>query len=305
MASRVDDVTQRAIDRLGVPAESRRVEVNGFHLHTVVAGPDDGPLVVLLHGFPECWYAWHKQIAPLAQAGYRVIAPDQLGYNLSDRPSGVTNYRLDPLAADVRELIHAFDREHAIVIGHDWGGVVAWHFARLYPEWLDKLIVLNAPYPSAMARALRRNPRQRRKSWYMFFFQLPWLPETLMGLAPYATARRLFRGAAVRKNAFDDDDLEVLATSIGQPGAPQAMINWYRAAFRYRSAVRARSPIETPTLLIWAEEDVALDKSLTLGLEKWVPRLQVQYMPQCGHWVQNEAADEVNAQLLAFMPPAR
>ena len=141
---------------------------------------------------------------------------------------------------------------------------------------------------------------QRRKSWYMFAFQLPWLPEALFSLSPLATARLFFRGTAVRRDAFSAADLEVMAAALAQPGALRAMLHWYRAAFRYRPARRARA-IEAPTLLLWAEDDVALGKPLTYGLERWVPDLELHYIPGCGHWVQNEAPEEVNERLLAFL----
>jgi pimeloyl-ACP methyl ester carboxylesterase len=177
--------------------------------------------------------------------------------------------------------------------------MVAWRLAMDYPDVVDKLVVMNSPHPVALARELR-TWAQRRKSWYMFFFRVPWLPETLLTLSPRTTAQLLFRGTAVRKDAFSDEDLAVMATALAQPGAMPAMINWYRAAFRYRPAHRTQV-IQAPTLLIWAEDDVALGKPLTYGLEKWVPHMEVHYIPHCGHWVQNEASAEVNDRLLAFL----
>jgi pimeloyl-ACP methyl ester carboxylesterase len=304
LAGHMDEMTRRALARLGVEAESLFVSVNGVRLHTVVAGPKDGPLVVLLHGFPECWFTWRNQIAPLVEAGYRIVVPDQRGYNLSDKPSGVESYQIDRLTADICELIHVMGRERAIIVAHDWGGAVAWRFAMDYPQMVDKLIVMNAPHPAAFARELSRNGSQRRKSWYMFFFQLPWLPETLLGFDPLFSTRLFFRRTAVRTNAFSDADLMVMAAALAQPGALRTMIHWYRAAFRYPPLHRTQV-IEKPTLLIWTEDDVALDKSLTYGLEKRVPHLTVHYIPRCGHWVQNEAPDEVNKQMLAFLQSDR
>ncbi len=300
LADRIEEVTQQALCQLGVAAESRYITVNGLQLHTVMAGPRDGKLIVLLHGFPEHWYTWRKQIAPLVNAGYRVVVPDQRGYNLSDKPIGVHHYRLDALAADVRELIRSFERDTAIVIGHDWGGSVAWQFAMEYPKALEKLIVLNAPHPAAFARELHENPAQQQRSWYMFFFQLPWLPEFLLGQSPLATANLFFRLGAMNQNAFSSYDLDVMAIAMAQPGALTGGLNYYRAAFRYRTGSVSR-PIETPTLLIWGEDDVALGKSLTYNLDRWVTHLKLHYIYNCGHWVQNEAPDEVNAQLLAFL----
>jgi pimeloyl-ACP methyl ester carboxylesterase len=303
LVERVEEATQLALRQLGVAAESTFVPVNGLNLHAIVAGPREGRLVVLLHGFPENWYAWSKQIAPLARAGYRVVVPDQRGYNLSDKPASVHSYRLEALASDVRELVRAFDYDRAVVVGHDVGGIVAWRAAMDYPTLIDKLVILNAPHPATYIRELRENPAQQRKSWYVGFFQLPWLPETLLGQSPMTSVNFFFRKVAVNQDAFSSYDLHYLATALSQPGAPAAMINWYRAAARDRAFQRA-IPIRTPTLLIWAESDRVLGKSLTYGLKQWVPNLKIHYIPNCGHWVQNEAAEEVNAQLLGFLSEA-
>ena len=300
LARRVDPLTRQAVAGLGLPAESRYMEANGLRFHVVVAGPTDGPLAVLLHGFPECWYSWRHQIAPLAQAGYRVVVPDQRGYNLTDKPAGVRSYTIDRLAADVRGLVHAFGRQRALIIGHDWGGVVAWRLAMDHPELVEKLVVMNAPHPAAFARELRSGWSQRLRSWYAAFFQLPWLPETLFTLSPPASARLFFRRTAVRKDAFSEADLAVMASAMAQPGAMRSMIHWYRAALRHRTAPE-RLVIEPPMLLIWAEDDLALGKPLTYELEEWVPDLSVRYIPRCGHWVQNEVPEQVNRLLLDFL----
>lgn len=300
LAAQIDTVMEQTLKQLGVAAESRFIPVNGLQLHTVVAGPRDGPLVVLLHGFPESWYGWRRQLAPLARAGYRVAVPDQRGYNLSDKPIGVHNYRAEALTADIRELIRSFERDRAIVVGHDWGGVVAWQLAMDYPALVEKLVILNAPHPAAFRRELRENPAQQQKSWYMGLFQLPWLPELLIGQSPLATADFFFRRGAVNQEAYSSYDLHVAASMLSQPGALTAMLNWYRAAFRPNNSSH-QSVINAPTLIIWGERDVALGKSLTYGLETWVPNLKIHYLPDSGHWVQNEAPDEVNAQLLEFI----
>jgi pimeloyl-ACP methyl ester carboxylesterase len=304
LARRASSLTQEAVAGLGVPAESRWLPAGDVQLHTVLAGPEDGPLALLLHGFPECWYSWRHQIPALAGAGYRVAVPDQRGYNLSDKPRGVQQYHIDRLTADVLGLIHALGRERATVIAHDWGGSVAWRLAMDYPEAVERLVVMNAPHPVALAKALAGDWSQRRRSWYMYCFQLPWLPEALLTLSPMTTARLFFRGTALRGEAFSDADLEVMAAALAQPGAMGCMIDWYRAGFRFRPAQKAR-PVESPTLLLWAEDDVALGISLTRGLEKWAPNLEIHYIPRCGHWVQNEAPEEVKEQLLAFLQEAR
>ena len=301
LVSNTEELTWQALRQLNVAAEARMIAVNGLELHTIVAGPLDGPLVILLHGFPECWYTWRKQIKPLVEAGYRVIVPDQRGYNLSGKPAGIHNYRVDALASDVVELIRSFGHEKAIVVGHDWGGVVAWYLAMQHPAVVEKLIVMNAPHPATYLREIRSNPAQQRKSWYIGFFQAPIVPEEIIGHDPIESARLFFRQGAINQEAFSSFDLHVMATAIAQPDALTSTLNWYRALLRDRSAAANVCPIETPTLLIWAEDDLALGRSLTYGLEQWVSHLHLHYIPHCGHWVQNEAPDEVNEQLLAFL----
>ena len=300
LARRGGYLTREAAAGLGVQAECRWIRAGDLELHAVVAGPEEGPLALLLHGFPECWYSWRHQIPVLAGAGYRVVAPDLRGYNLSDKPQGVQHFQIDRLTEEIGALIRALGRERAVLVAHDWGGVVAWRFAIDYPEAVDRLVVMNAPHPVTFLKSLRSDRSQQLKSWYMLAFQLPWLPEALLTLSPAASAQLFFRGTAVRSQAFSDADLEVMAAALAQPGAMRCMIDWYRAAFRFRSAAKYR-PIEAPTLLIWAEDDVALGRSLASGLERWVPDLQVHYVPDCGHWVQNEASDEVNERMLAFL----
>lgn len=300
LASRIEEITQQNLRQLGVAAEARFITVNGLRMHTVTAGPRDGRLIVLLHGFPDNWYGWRKQIKPLVEAGYRVVALDQRGYNLSDKPTSVHPYRLDALASDIRELIKLHERDRAIVVGHDWGGGVAWQLAADYPEVIDKLIIINAPYPTAFRRELRENPAQQQKSWYMAFFQLPWLPEALIGQSPLSSADLFFRKGAVNQEAFSSYDLHGYAISISQPGALTAMLNWYRAAVREPSGISTR-PIDVPTLLLWGEDDVALGKSLTYGLDQWVKNLTIHYIPHCGHWAPSEAPEEVNAKILEFL----
>jgi pimeloyl-ACP methyl ester carboxylesterase len=301
LAHNTEELTWQALRQLNVAAEARWIAVNGLNLHTIVAGPPDGPVVILLHGFPECWYTWRKQIKPLVEAGYRVIVPDQRGYNLSDKPQGVHNYRVEALASDVVELIRSFGCGKAIVAGHDWGGVVAWHLAMHHPEVVEKLIVMNAPHPAVYLREIRSNPAQQRKSWYIGFFQLPIVPEEILGHDPIESARLFFRQGATIQDAFSSFDIHVMATALAQPDALTSMLNWYRALVRERSGMQDLRPIERPTLLIWAEDDIALGRSLTYGLEQWIGDLRLHYIPHCGHWVQNEAPDEVNEQLLAFL----
>src|SRR5215470_18072052 len=203
--------------------------VNGVRLHYVTQG--EGKLVVLLHGFPEFWYSWRHQIPVLAQH-FKVVAPDMRGYNDSDKPAGVASYRLDLLRADVMDLVRAFGEDKAIIVGHDWGGGVAWTFAADYPQATERLIVLNCPHPGALQKHLRSNFRQLRRSWYMFFFQIPRVPEWGIRLNLHRFVERAFRGMAIRKEMFSDEDLRQYAEALKRPGALTAAINYYRAAFR-------------------------------------------------------------------------
>ena len=291
--------------------QHQSIQTNGITLHAVLAGPESGPLVVLLHGFPEHWYSWRKQIPVLAEAGFRVVAPDQRGYNLSDKPPHIRDYRLDALTEDVVGLIRALGRDQAVIVGHDWGGAVAHRLAMDYPAMVSKLVIMNSPHPRAMARELKK-PHQLLKSWYIFYFQIPWLPETLVNLSPLVSATVFSRDTAVNKSAFSDEDLRIMAEANAQPHAMRSMIHWYRAALRsmihwYRAALRfppmARTkPITMPTRIIWAEDDVALSTSLTEGIARWYGAdFRIDYIPRCGHWVQNEAPEQVNRLLLEFL----
>lgn len=273
------------------------VRANGIRFH-VARIEQDGPLILFLHGFPECWYSWRNQLPVVAEAGYRAWAMDMRGYNTSDKPDGVEAYHLDVLATDVEELLNAAGAEKAILVGHDWGALVAWRFAMDYAERVSKLVIMNVPHPAAQ-RAGFLMPRQLLKSWYIAFFQLPQLPERMLTRIPLRTARGI-RASAVRRRAFSDTDIEVYATAIAQPGAMHAAVNYYRALVRWGFWLPVKQ-IDTPTMMIWGEEDIALDKALTYGTEKWVRDFRIHYIANCGHWVQNEAAEEVNRHLLDFI----
>jgi pimeloyl-ACP methyl ester carboxylesterase len=276
----------------------RHVEerINGIRLHRVEMG--EGPPVVLLHGFPEFWWGWRRQLPALAKAGFRAIAPDLRGYNFSGKPPGVVSYRVEALAADVAGLIHALGVERAHLVGHDWGGVVAWYVAMLHPERVERLAILNAPHPVAFRRALRRGP-QALRSWYAAAFQLPTLPEAALRAGGYRPLDRVFRGAAAKSGVFGEAELARYREAAARPGALTAMIHYYRAAVRH-PAPRPR-PIPHDTLLVWGERDPALGVELTEGLEPWVPCLRVERIPEAGHWVQHEAADRVTELLAGFL----
>jgi epoxide hydrolase 4 len=278
----------------------RMAEVeSGVRLHYVEAGK--GPLVVLLHGFPEFWYSWRSQIPALAEAGFRVVAADMRGYNLSDKPRGVKPYSTDILARDVARLIEACGEPRASVVGHDWGAGVAWTFAMLYPHHLERLGILNVPHPITMQRGLRTR-RQLRKSWYIFFFQLPLLPEAWSRAGKYRLVRAALRRDPVNRDAFSADDVERYVEAIARPGALTASINYYRAFLRYGWQLRKRMRrIDAPVLVIWGEQDRYLGRELAEPDPAWVPNARVERVANASHWVQNDQPQRVNELLIEFL----
>jgi epoxide hydrolase 4 len=277
---------------------SQYISTNGIRLHCVSAG--QGEPIILLHGFPEHWYSWRHQIPMLAQYG-QVIAPDMRGYNLSEKPKGVGKYDVDILIEDIVGIIESTGAKKAIVMGHDWGGGIAWWLAIRRPGVVKKLIAMNCPHPMVFLHTLR-GLDQLRKSWYMFFFQLPWLPELFVrGRDLRQSAERVFRGTSVQSSAFTDEDIDKFAAAMGQPGALTGMINYYRAAFR-RPLWREKIPvIEVPTLLIWGEQDRFLVRRNTENMSQWVKDITVRFVPDSGHWVQQEKPDVVNQMLKEFI----
>ena len=283
--------------------QHRDIITNGIRMHYVTQGASDGPLVVLLHGFPEFWYSWHNQLPFLARHGYAVVAPDLRGYNDSDKPR--KGYDVATLIADIAGLIRGLGREQAVIVGHDWGGALAWAFAARYPQMTKRLIVLNAPHPAAMMRDLR-TPGQLRKSWYIFFFQLPWLPEYALLRNHAEGVGRMLRGAAVQKQTFPSEVVAKYQEAMSKPGAMTAALSYYRQLFRALPVQLGQDAEETPritspTLLIWGVQDIALGLSLTQGLEQWVDDIQVKYVADSGHWVQQEKPELVNAFMLEFL----
>jgi pimeloyl-ACP methyl ester carboxylesterase len=281
----------------------RVVSRDGVGLHVVRAGA--GPLVVLLHGFPEHWISWRHQIDALVAAGFSVAAPDLRGYNRSDRPAARDAYHLRFLVDDVAAVIAASGHSRAHVVGHDWGGVIAWVFAGERPAMLDRLVIMNAPHTRLYIDTLRKNRRQLRRSWYVLFFRLPWLPERALAAGNYAAVRRLFTTQPARRGAFSTSDVEQYVTSLRQPGALTAALNFYRANAA-RSAIRlarlARTDAET--LVIWGEKDPALVPEVLDGLGRVASRARVHRLADVSHWVQNEAPDEVNRVLIEFLSAA-
>ena len=265
----------------------RRFDAGEVTLH--VAEEGSGAPVLFIHGFPEGWFSWRAQMDALARAGFRAIAPDLRGYGESDKPRDMSRYKASLVAGDLAALVRSLGAGPIPVVGHDWGGPIAYRLAMDHPELVSRLFVLNGPHPLQFARLLRRSAAQRRRSWYIFFFQLPLLPERF--LRREGAMRRIFRGAV------SDEHIAEYERAFRRPGAAKAAIDFYRAA-RLRDA-RPRAPVfDKDALVIWGMRDFALGPECLEGLERWLPRVRIERLPNVGHFVQQEAPDEVSAILL-------
>lgn len=275
------------------------VKTNGITLHVAAAGPEDGPLLVLLHGFPEFWYGWKNQIKPLADAGYRVIAPDQRGYNLSDKPDGIDSYRIDTLRDDIIGLITQFTDGKAIVIGHDWGGAVAWHLASTRPDYVEKLIAINIPHPHIMKTVTPVYPPQWLKSSYIAFFQLPDIPEASLKENDYETLDKAI-GLSTRPEIFSSDDVSRYKEAWNQPGALTAMLNWYRAL--RKGSLAEKPAYETaPYRMIWGMEDRFLSRRLAKETERRCSNGHLIFVDEASHWINHEKPAIVNQLILEYL----
>jgi epoxide hydrolase 4 len=283
----------------------QRIVTNGINLHVASTGSPQAPLVILLHGFPEFWWGWRKQIPALEEAGYALLIPDQRGYNLSDKPNPVAAYNIEILAQDILGLMDAFGRKKVFLVGHDWGATVAWTIALRHPERLHGLAILNVPHPHVMQQFLTSDLTQMRKSWYIFFFQLPKIPELMLQMNHYANLRRALQVSS-GISSFDQADLRVYTEAWSQPGALTGMINWYRAIFR-RSLRSLFTPgmgelpqVKVPTIILWGEQDIALRLEMAEASIKLCERGQLFLFPKASHWIQHDESDQVNAHLVRF-----
>jgi pimeloyl-ACP methyl ester carboxylesterase len=282
----------------------RYADLGDVRVHYVEAG--EGPLVLLLHGFPQFWYEWRHQIPALVEAGFRVVAPDMRGYNLSDKPPGVRAYRLELLARDVERLILACGERTAAVVGHDWGAITAWFAAMRHPGRVGRLAILNVPHPARFPEVLL-SPGQLLRSSYVLFFQLPGLPEEVIRAGDFALLRSALRRDPVRAGAFTAEDIERYVGAMARPGALTATLNYYRALLRNPKGTRALlKRVEAPVLVIWGERDRFLNRGLAEPPRLWVPNLlRVERLPDASHWVAEDRPLEVNTLLLDFLraPP--
>lgn len=269
---------------------------NGIKLHYVTQG--EGPLMLMLHGFPEFWYSWRHQI-PEFSSSYKVVALDLRGYNKSDKPQQQSAYVMSEFIKDVEGVIQGLGYDRCVLVGHDWGGMIAWCFAYAYPEMVEKLIVMNIPHPAKFAEGLR-TPQQLMRSSYAFFFQLPVLPELLIQWSDYKAIEFAFKGMAINKSAFSSQDIEAYKNAASRRGALTAMLNYYRNAFS-NMGKQSWGILQVPTLMIWGEEDTALGKELTYGTQEYVKDFQIRYIPNCSHWVQQEEPALVNQYMRGFL----
>ncbi len=280
--------------------EHSYINTNGIRLHVVQAGPKSGIPVMLLHGFPEFWYGWRKQIPALVDAGCRVIVPDQRGYNLSNKPKDKKDYGVFTLVDDVLGLIKALDYEKVNLVGHDWGAVVGWTLAITHPEKLHKLTVMNAPHPAVINKFLRRDLDQMRRSWYVGFFQIPWLPEKMMSASNF---REMIRGMknTAKKNSFTDEAFEKYKEAWSQPDAMPSMLNWYRAIVQRPPKMPEDMRVKVRTLMMWGMKDFALTHRMARPSMDYCDKGNLILFPESTHWVQHDAAAEVNHYLVDFL----
>ncbi len=269
-----------------------QIPTNGIHLYTAMAGPEDGEPVIFLHGFPEAWFGWENQIHALSQAGFRVIAPDQRGYNLSDKPKGVNPYQVKLLVEDILGLADSLGLEQFHLAGHDWGAIVAWSLALSKPERIKRLTIANVPHPAVFNDYLRSHPSQMLKSWYAGFFQLPLLPELFSRAGNWSFLIRAM------PESWDEAHQNRYRQAWSRPGAITAMINWYRAAVRKSSPGLKNPIVEPPTLIIWGRRDPHLSHQMApLSLE-YCRLGELVMIEDATHWVQHDQPETVNKLLI-------
>jgi pimeloyl-ACP methyl ester carboxylesterase len=281
-------------------AVERRIAANGITLNVAEAGPPDGPLTILLHGFPEAWFGWRAQIGPLAAAGLRVAAPDQRGYNKSDKPNGVDAYRLDHLAADVLALADALGAQRFRLVGHDWGASVAWWLATRHPERLERLAILNAPHPAVWRAEMVQDPEQRKKSRYVQMLRIPGLPEFLVRAGGYKGLADAFQ-TSTRPDAFGPQAMAAYRRAWREPGALTATLNWYRALFRQDLPVPATGSLKTPTLVLWGDQDAFATPDMAEKSAALCADARVIHFPTASHWLAHDEPQAVTQELISFL----
>lgn len=264
------------------------LSTNGIRLHTALAGPEDGEPVFLLHGFPEAWFGWEAQIGPLAEAGFRVIVPDQRGYNLSNKPKGVSNYVMDILALDILGLADELEYQRFHLAGHDFGAIVSWNLAKNFNSRLKSLVIANVPYPAVMLDYLRSHPSQMLKSWYALFFQLPQLPELIIRANSWK-----FLISAMPTD-LTEAERDRYREAWSQPNAMTGMINWYRALMRQRRQTAGSSQIQVPTLILWGQQDPHISYEMAPLSAEFCENGRLITFEDATHWVLHDKPAEVS-----------
>jgi pimeloyl-ACP methyl ester carboxylesterase len=283
--------------------ETIRVAANHISFEVATLGTGNR-LALCLHGFPEHAFSWRFQMPLLAKLGYRVWAPNLRGYGATDSPREVSAYQVETLVDDVAGLIISSGAEETLLIAHDWGAWLAWMLAMRYPHLINRLVVISLTHPACFVREFRR-PVQFLKSWYMLFFQIPVLPELLLGIRQGRALAKFIRYTSSDPSRFPDEVIEVYRRNAARPGGLTAMLNWYRGLFRGGGMSRLRSQhlpkVTTPTLFIWGDADSFLGAGTTRGIEDYVPDLTFRILPGVSHWVQQEAPEAVNSMLEAWL----
>ncbi len=278
--------------------EGRR-SVNGVTLHVVEAGSDDGPLLVLLHGFPEFWWGWRHQIGPFARAGYHVVVPDMRGYNESEVPSQVSDYHLDTLTADVVALADSFGAQRFDLVAHDWGAVISWWVAAKHSGRLRRVVLMDGPHPDVWAAQGLKHPTQAVRSTYVAFYQLPWLPEAALSAWDFAALRKFVETTA-RDGTFEPGALDRYVEAWSHPGSLTAMLNYYRA-LRERQTGKEPARLTPPTLVLWAEHDSFLERHIAEAGLALCDRGRLEIVPGTTHWLHLEEPERINAAVLRFL----
>ena len=276
------------------------IQTNQIRLHYVTQG--EGELVVLLHGFAEFWYSWRYQLPTLARH-FKVVIPDLRGYNDSDKPE--SGYDIDTLSADIVGLIQNLGYQCAHVVGHDCGGMIAWNLAQKFPQYLQNLVLLNAPPPQRLVQEFASTLDQWRRNWYLLALQIPGLPEQLLQLNLQQFLRDWFQKQAIRKAPFSNETMQIYQAALEKTGVLSAVSHYYRQLMSPQSWLpkldRPSLPIQVPTLVLWGEDDTVLSPSLAQGLDQLIQApFRLKLVPDCGHWIQQEVPRVVNRELLDF-----
>ncbi|WP_254509390.1 alpha/beta fold hydrolase [Anatilimnocola floriformis] len=284
-------------DQVSATIDFRRV--NGVQLECAIAGDVGNPLVILLHGFPDLWHGWRFQIPQLVAAGFRVISPNQRGYGKSDKPRPLSAYDIEELAKDVVELAESEGNSAFHLVGHDWGGIVAWWVAARFAQCVSRVAILNAPHPGIFASYVCGHPSQVLKSWYTAFFQLPWLPEAMLSARNYELLFRTVKGTS-RKGVFGPQDRAAFVDGWSEPGALTAMLNYYRA-MRRRSSKSLQLKIVSPTLILMSDRDPTEEAGLATASSQLCDSARIEWITGAAHWIQREEPERVTAELIKFL----